>query len=267
METITFSAILSLILLAYSFSLPTKTVPTETVEVSSSDHQLAEDYLDHFYPLSTKALKNVFEEKIKEMQKFFGLTITGRLDPTTMDMMKKPRCGMPDVAEYRVFPGRPKWTKKLLTYRILNYTPDLSTREVIDAIQKAFKVWSDVTPLQFRRVSSGEADILIRFAARFHGDSFPFDGPGGVLAHAFAPGSGIGGDTHLDEDEKWSTNSIGFNLFLVAAHEFGHALGLDHSNVPAALMYPTYRYVNTNNFRLSRDDIQGIQALYGRKRP
>ncbi|XP_030055222.1 matrilysin isoform X2 [Microcaecilia unicolor] len=216
--------------------------------------------------MTNKALKNVFEEKLKEMQKFFGLIVTGHLNPSTIDIMKKPRCGVPDMADFRAFPGRPRWTRKLITYRILNFTPDLSTTDVIEAIQNAFKVWSDVTPLQFRRVSSEEADILIRFASRSHGDSFPFDGPGNILAHAFAPGSGIGGDSHFDEDEKWSKTSAGFNLFLVAAHEFGHALGLDHSNVPGALMFPTYSYVNPSKFQLSRDDIRGIQSLYGRRR-
>lgn len=53
------------------------------------------------------------------------------------------------------------------------------------------------------------------------------------------------------------------NLLLVAAHEFGHALGLDHSQDPSALMYPTYKYVNTQGYQLPLDDKQGIQALYG----
>lgn len=53
-------------------------------------------------------------------------------------------------------------------------------------------------------------------------------------------------------------------MFLVAAHEFGHSLGLAHSNVPDALMYPIYRYQNPANFKLSEDDKQGIQKLYGK---
>lgn len=48
----------------------------------------------------------------------------------------------------------------------------------------------------------------------------------------------------------------------MAAHEFGHALGLDHSNIREALMYPMYAYVE--DFSLNKDDIEGIQYLYGK---
>lgn len=58
---------------------------------------------------------------------------------------------------------------------------------------------------------------------------------------------------------------LGYNLFLVAAHELGHSLGLSHSNVFGALMYPTYMPVDTRNYRLHQDDIDGIQALYGKQ--
>lgn len=57
--------------------------------------------------------------------------------------------------------------------------------------------------------------------------------------------------------------SSAYNLFVVATHELGHALGMSHSSDPGALMFPIYAY--TAEFPLSEDDIEGIQALYGEK--
>ncbi|XP_008582863.1 PREDICTED: stromelysin-1 [Galeopterus variegatus] len=54
------------------------------------------------------------------------------------------------------------------------------------------------------------------------------------------------------------------NLFLIAAHELGHSLGLYHSANTDALMYPLYNpLTDLARFRLSQDDVNGIQSLYG----
>lgn len=55
----------------------------------------------------------------------------------------------------------------------------------------------------------------------------------------------------------------GFNLFVVAAHEFGHALGLKHSRNPESLMYPTYRSSRPN--LLSGEDVANINSLYSKQ--
>ena len=71
-------------------------------------------------------------------------------------------------------------------------------------------------------------NIWLLFVCRDHGDGDSFDGPGGVLAHSYYPI--YGGDVHFDADERWVIRSdfVGTHLMHVAAHEFGHALGLPH---------------------------------------
>ncbi|KAJ6664940.1 hypothetical protein lerEdw1_005912 [Lerista edwardsae] len=239
---------------------------------SAKDMAFAKKYMENYYPDSDNtptergrsSNTHIPAAKIREMQRFFGLQVTGKVDSETLDAMKKPRCGVPDVGQFSTFAGSPRWPKKTLTYSIQNYTPDMDRADVDKAIEKAWKVWSDVSPLTFTRVYDTSADILISFAVRNHGDFVPFDGPGGQLAHAYSPGYGTySGDAHFDDEEFWTKDLKGTNLFLVAAHEFGHALGLGHSNVFGALMLPYYQATDLRNFRLHQDDIQGIQSLYG----
>ncbi|ETE58762.1 Interstitial collagenase, partial [Ophiophagus hannah] len=178
-----------------------------------------------------------FVDKIKQMQDFFRLNVTGKVDAETLEVMQQPRCGIPDIGQ---------------------------RADVDTSIKKAFEVWSKVTPLTFVRIHRGRADIMIEFATRVHGRCpRQFDGPLGVLGHAFPPGHYFRGNVHFDEDETWIANLYKFNLFLVAAHEIGHVLGLAHSNDPRALMFPNYKPIDPDDTPLSEDDINAIQAIYG----
>ncbi|XP_053205188.1 matrix metalloproteinase-2-like [Panonychus citri] len=212
---------------------------------------------------------------IKEMQRFAGLPVTGIADEATINLTKKPRCGLPDFFPLDHIRNRvkryslkgPKWDKLALTWRFNGSRPDtLDEGSLYQEITRALDLWSAHSKLDFHRSRAIDADIIISFFSRDHGDNMSFDGRGNVLAHAFFPGPGLGGDAHFDADEKWIRSGIkdpdGVGLFGVAAHEFGHSLGLSHSSVVDSLMFPYYRDISYD-FALPQDDINGIQELYG----
>lgn len=81
-----------------------------------------QSYLRKFYHLPSSQFRSarnatMFAEKLKEMQRFFGLPETGEPDAATMEMMEKPRCGVPDSGDFLLTPGNPKWSHTNLTYR------------------------------------------------------------------------------------------------------------------------------------------------------
>jgi hypothetical protein len=151
-----------------------------------------------------------------------------------------------------------------LKYFFETLTNKIPAGTVQSEVERAFQVWASYTNVTFSaaQVQGAVRSIDILFASGAHGDPYPFDGPGGVLAHTFYPAplnnESIAGDMHFDADESWSVGT-NTDLFSVALHEAGHALGLGHTSNPGAVMYPYYR-MQTG---LTSDDVAGIQALYG----
>ncbi|XP_051117808.1 metalloendoproteinase 5-MMP-like [Andrographis paniculata] len=226
---------------------------------------------------------NALESALKTYQKNYHVSPTGTLDASTVEKMTSPRCGVADIVEgintmapknhhhrpgksihnvanFSFFPNRARWppSKTHLTYRFHPNTP----RGIIAPVNSAFQKWASATFFTFSHVGSNmQSDLAIGFFSRNHGDNAPFDGRGGTIAHAFAP---TNGRFHYDADENWVIGAVqgGTDLETVAIHEIGHLLGLGHSRVPAAIMFPTIGPGQTKD--LHQDDINGIRALYGR---
>ena len=155
-----------------------------------------------------------------------------------------------------------------LTYHIANAPASLSQAAVDAAIQTALNAWASVAAVTFTPTSQPDLDnsIDITFA--------PIDGPGGTLAQTYLPDdvnrSTIAGDVQFDSAEDWEVgNAFGseaFDLVLTAVHELGHALGLEHSRSPDAVMYPSIS-PNQSFTALAASDRASILALYAPASP
>ncbi|XP_073271462.1 metalloendoproteinase 1-like [Primulina huaijiensis] len=216
------------------------------------------------------------ESGVKEYQTFFKLKVTGVLDQETLNLMSKPRCGTPDhyfirnsevnhsfekvhlsiSSRYRLVRAWPP-DKRNLTF---SYSPDTRPDAKVPIVTALLK-WSQISPFRFL-ITYGYVggDIKIGFKSWDHGDGYPFDGRGGILAHAFYPQDGR---VHFDADEIWDTEVRQGTLDIqaVALHEVGHTLGLGHSADPTAVMFPHVEYGEPRK-HFSQDDIDGIRALY-----
>ncbi|XP_065657331.1 matrix metalloproteinase-24 isoform X2 [Hydra vulgaris] len=243
------------------------------------------DYLSDFgyYKRNNKDLgsmsgKKEVQNSVESFQRFLGLPVTGVIDKTTQEIMKKPRCGLKDIPDDKVNRKRrfnlqgSKWSKNNITWKLLNDNNDrLSRKEVETILENAFAKWEAVANLTFYKLSFSskeQADIDVKFVHGEHGDGISFQPWHYIYAHAFYPlnNKGYSGDVHFNDKYNFNVkDKNGVNLYWVAIHEIGHSLGLYHSSAQSSLMYPYYRGTKDQNIQLDEDDKLGIQKLYGSK--
>ncbi len=188
-----------------------------------------------------------------------------------MEQRKKVSCrtlNVEGLEERRVLAASVGWDgpgagSAQLSYYIGQAPSGVSQSTFETAVETALKSWSDVAAITFVQSTKPGLNNSLDFTAK------SIDGGGGTLAQAYFPSDvnrgRIAGDVEFDSSEKWelgnSSGNAAFDLVLVAAHEIGHALGLDHSSNSSAALYPSVS--PSQSFKgLASADISAIRALY-----
>jgi hypothetical protein len=162
------------------------------------------------------------------------------------------------------------WAQRPVPYLINPANLDLPESAAEAAVRAGAEVWAN----------QSQASIGFSYAGRSAQTTTTYDATNLVVFRNASNGSAIAtayywssGGRIIDADVVFwdgafqffagSTGcSGGFYIEDIAAHEFGHALGLGHSSVSGATMYPSVSSCNTGPRTLSADDIAGALFIY-----
>jgi Matrixin len=162
------------------------------------------------------------------------------------------------------------WAQSAMPYYINPANMDLSPSVIEPAVRAGADAW---------RLQSG-ASFAFSFAGFSTQTTNTNDGINLVMFRNASSGSALAttyswfsGTRLIDADIVFwdagfkfftgsGTCSGGFYIEDVVTHEFGHALGLGHSTVAAATMYPSISTCSQQSRTLDPDDIAAVLALY-----
>ncbi len=129
-------------------------------------------------------------------------------------------------------------------------------------LSSAFADWATYANIQFQQVASTTAAQIDFSLGTIDG----IDNTLGETNYLFSGSQFTSAAVEFDSGEGWHVagNKIvsnhGVNLFVLALHEIGHAIGLNHYNAAPAIMNAVLDPGVTD---LRQSDIDGVEAIYG----
>ena len=209
------------------------------------------------------AYDNLLTVALMRFQVAFGLKPTGTVTEETAGLINSGRCGRADIhketpASFTAGPG-PLGPQAGFEY-IETQAAMISYPMATDIFTRTFNQWGMQLGTHW---SVGGQPLLAHtsFQTGSHGDGYPFDGPEGILAHAWSlvdEEVALRGTLHLDGDERWGSE---FDIETIALHEAGHIHGLEHSFDRGSVMFP---YAKGTRRAVTDLDRHALLALYGR---
>lgn len=163
-----------------------------------------------------------------------------------------------------------KWAQPVVPYYINPANMDLPTAAIEPAIRTGADAWRSQSGASFAFAFAGYSTQATNTNDGINLIMFRNASSGSALATTYTWFSGtrmIDADmVFWDAGFQFFTGSTGcsggFYVEDVATHEFGHALGLGHSTVATATMYPSISTCSQQSRTLDADDIAAVLSLY-----
>ncbi len=164
-----------------------------------------------------------------------------------------------------------RWTGTPVPYVVNTANLDLPANVIVPAVQAGADTWALQSNAAFAFAYAGPSSQTTNTNDGINLVMFRNALSGPAIATTY---SWFSGSTLIDTDIVFWDGALqfftgtsgcsgGFYIEDIAAHEFGHALGLGHSAMSTATMYSSTSYCDTANRSLDADDIAGVLAIYG----
>ena len=161
------------------------------------------------------------------------------------------------------------WGTSRVSYYVNPSNKYVADAAAVAAVQTAASAWT------------GAANIQLVYAGTTSGSTLAMDGKNqvffrddssGYIAETYwwydSTGHLVDADIMYHENNKFYAGNVGcpgdgYYIENTGAHEFGHVLGLGHSSIDVATMWPSSYACEVTRETLDADDVAGLKSLYG----